>query len=149
MNIGTILVLLGLAAGGLISAQGAINGRLASHIGGPLQAALVSFSVGWIVLLLINLSFRNNAPSLDQAAAAPWWAWVGGAMGAFMVAASATAVPRIGVAAWVSAVIAGQLVAALAYEHFGAFGQAVREINGPRLLGVLLLAGGVFLIRRY
>ncbi len=149
MQWSSLLVWAGVLAGGLIAAQGAINGRLASHLGGPLQAALVSFSVGWIVLFTLTVALRQPAPALNAAAGAPWWAWVGGAMGAFMVAMAATAVPRIGVAAWVSAVIAGQLVAAIAYDHVGAFGQAVREASWQRFLGAALLAGGVYLIRRY
>lgn len=144
-----LLVGAGVAAGMLIAAQGAINGRLASHVGGPIQAALISFSVGWIVLFALNIALRHSIPAGQAVAAVPWWAWLGGALGAFMVAMAATAVPRIGVAAWVSAVIAGQLMAAVVYDQLGAFGQPVRDITWPRVAGVLMLAGGVYLIRRY
>ncbi|MEL6259385.1 MAG: DMT family transporter, partial [Pseudomonadota bacterium] len=93
MNIGTWLIGAGLLAGFLISAQGAINGRLAGHLGGPLHAALVSFSVGWLILAVIIIATRQGAPNWSGAAGAPWWVWIGGAMGAFMVSMSATAVP--------------------------------------------------------
>ena len=80
---------------------------------------------------------------------APWWAWLGGIAGAMAVALAAFAVPRIGVATYISALIAGQLTAAIFYDHFGLFGQAVREITPLRLLGVLFMGAGVYLIRRF
>lgn len=149
MPIGNLLVGLGIACGMMIAAQGAINGRLAGGVGGPIQAALISFTVGWVALLAVNLAMGHRLPAGDQAASIPWWAWVGGLIGAVMVASSATAVPRIGVAAWVSAVIAGQLAAAVLYDQFGAFGQAIRPATPLRLLGVGFLALGVYLVRRF
>ena len=109
MPIGYLFVALGLLCGTLIAAQGAINGRLSEAVEGPIQAALISFTVGWLALLALNISLGHRLPSQGQVASLPWWAWVGGLIGAVMVTSAATAVPRIGVAAWVSAVIAGQL----------------------------------------
>lgn len=149
MTMGTWLIGLGLLCGMLIASQGAINGRLSGGLGGPLQAALVSFSVGWFALLALNLAFGNRLPSVSAMAGLPWWVWIGGLLGAVMVASSATAVPKIGVAAWVSAVIAGQLIAAVAYDHFGAFGQVIRQASPMRILGVVFLGLGVYLVRRF
>jgi len=149
MNFGTLLVGLGFVCGMMIAAQGAINGRLSGAMGGPLQAALVSFSVGWVALLVLNIGLGHRPPALTAITNLPWWVWVGGLLGAVMVASSATAVPRIGVAAWVSAVIAGQLAAAVFYDQIGAFGQAVRPASPLRLLGVAFLLAGVYLVRRF
>jgi len=149
MQVGTILLGAGALAGAMIAAQGVVNGRMAEHMGGPLQAALISFSVGWLALLGLNLALGHTLPVGAALREAPWWAWIGGLMGAIVVSLAATAVPRIGVAAYVSAFIAGQLSAAIVYDHFGLLGQTVREASPLRLLGVVLLAGGVYLIRRY
>lgn len=62
---------------------------------------------------------------------------------------AAFSVPQIGVAAWVAAVIAGQLICAMMLDQFGAFGQVVREITPLRLLGAFFLVTGVVLIRRF
>lgn len=149
ISLGNLIVLLAIMAGTLIAAQGIVNGRMATHMGGPLQAALISFSVGWIALLAVNLAFGNKLPILHALDVAPWWAWLGGLAGAVVVTLAAFAVPRIGVAAYVSAFIAGQLTAALLYDHFGLLGQTVREITPLRLLGVLFMGAGVYLIRRF
>ncbi|MAI90583.1 DMT family transporter [Ponticaulis sp.] len=149
MQWNNILIGLGLFSGMMIAAQGAINGRLASAIGGPVQAATISFIVGATGLILVNL-FMGNRFALSQSfSTLPWWAWIGGLVGSIMVTSSALAVPRIGVAAWVSAVIAGQLIAAVLYDQFGAFGQTVRPATPLRLLGVVFLFAGVYLVRRF
>jgi len=143
------IVVMAVLAGTMIAAQGVVNGRMAFHMGGPMQAAFISFTIGWIALLALNLAFGNRLPVLEAVGAAPWWAWLGGLMGAVVVTLAAFAVPRIGVATYVSAFIAGQLTAALFYDHFGILGQAVREITPLRLLGVLFMGIGVYLIRRF
>ena len=144
-----IWVLLGAAAGAVVAMQGPINARLALTVGGPLQAALVSFGVGFIALLALNLALRHSVPPASELAATPWWIWIGGLLGAVMVTLAVIAIPHIGVAAWVGAVIAGQLTAAVVYDHFGLFGQAAREATPLRLLGVALMGLGVYLIRRF
>lgn len=148
-NIGGLLVGLGFVSGMMIAAQGAINGRLAGGIGGPIQAALLSFTAGWLALFVLNLALGHRLPAWSAVSQLPWWVWIGGLLGAVMVASSATAVPRIGVAAWVSAVIAGQLAAAVLYDHVGAFGQEVRSATPLRLAGVGCLVLGVYLVRRF
>lgn len=149
MNWNSFLVVAAVGAGLMIPAQGIVNGRLAGLSGGPLQAALISFGVGFSALVVINLALRHSLPSMSTAIEAPPWIWVGGLMGVVMVTLAAAAVPRIGVATYVSAVIAGQLTAALAYDHYGVLGQTMREATPLRILGGLLMAAGVYLIRRF
>jgi len=143
------IVIMAVLAGTMIAAQGVVNGRMAAAMGGPMQAAFISFSVGWLALVAMNLAFGNSLNVVQAAQAAPWWAWLGGLMGAVVVTLAAFAVPKIGVATYVSASIAGQLTAALFYDHFGLLGQTVREITPLRLLGVVFMGAGVYLIRRF
>ncbi|MEM9738736.1 MAG: DMT family transporter [Pseudomonadota bacterium] len=149
VSTGSLIVIMAVLAGTMIAAQGVVNGRMALHMGGPLQAAFVSFSVGWMALVALNLVLGNSLNIVGAAQTAPWWAWLGGLMGAVVVTLAAFAVPKIGVATYVSAFIAGQLTAALFYDHFGLLGQTVREVTPLRLLGVLFMGAGVYLIRRY
>ncbi|MNP55794.1 hypothetical protein D3C76_1504640 [compost metagenome] len=43
--------------------------------------------------------------------------------------------------------LAGQVVASLLLDHFGWFGLVERQVTMPRVLGALLLIGGVVLIQ--
>lgn len=144
-----VWMLVGIASGALFAAQGPVNARLAPAIGGPLMASLVSFIVGAAILFAINAFTLPQLPSATQAAGVPWWAWIGGSFGVAVVTLTVIAVPKIGVAAWVSALIAGQLAASVLYDHYGAFGQAVREVNWQKLIGVALLLAGAWFVRRF
>ena len=143
-----VWLLIGLGTGTMIAAQAPINAELARHVGGAVPAALVSFAVGVLALLVVVSLTGWGRVTTAQGLAAPWWAWIGGAMGAALVAASAAAVPRIGVTAWVGALIAGQLLASVALDAVGAFGTAVRPVNPARAVGIALLLAGTWLVRR-
>ena len=115
-------VLLALAAGALLAAQGPIFARLAVHAGGPVQAAIVAFATALLALLILGVATGTGLPRFAGLARMPAWLWTGGLIGMAMVLLSIHAVPRIGVAVFVAAVVCGQLIAALAYDHTGAFG---------------------------
>jgi bacterial/archaeal transporter family-2 protein len=139
-------LLMALMAGVVITVQTGINTRLRSHLDSPLQAVFVSFIVG-TVLVGIALVARRQAPPLARLAHMPWWMWLGGICGLFVVSANILAAPRIGAALLVTLAIAGQLATALVLDHYGAFGFPVHHISFARLVGAALLLAGVLLIR--
>lgn len=136
-----------LIAGSMTAMQAPTNALLARAMGSPVSAALVSFLVGTVALLLIVLI---AAPRPDPAAmkALPWWAWIGGLYGAVFVTVAAFAAPRIGVGALLITLIAGQLIVAVLLDHFGALGLPRRPIDVSRVAGLALVVAGVFLVRR-
>lgn len=139
------LILLG---GALVSVQAPLNATLSRAVGGPVNAALVSFLVGSLALGTLALILRDK---VDPAAmkALPWWAWVGGVCGAVFVATAAYAAPKLGVATMLTLAVASQLVTAVALDHVGAFGLPKQEVSPGRLLGVALVIAGVVLVRRF
>lgn len=78
----------------------------------------------------------------------PLWAWSGGLFGAIFIGLALLVVPQLGAAAIIALLVAGQMLASLAIDHFGLLGLVQRCVDLPRLLGVMLLIGGVVLIRR-
>jgi len=129
--------------------QAATNNRMASVVESPILAALLSFLVGTIALFAYALLTGESISNLALAKNAPPIAWIGGLLGAFFVAAAVTLVPRLGVAMTFSLIIAGQMVATLIIDHFGLLGVPVKEISFTRIAGILLITGGVILIRRF
>ena len=142
-----LLVLLALAAGAGLPVQAAVNATMRSYIGRPEWAAVVNFGVG-LLALLAWVAVLRLPPALSRAAAAPWWSWTGGVLGAFYVTAVVLLTPRLGVGATLALLVAGQMGAALAMDHFGVLGLAARHVSGGRILGAALLVAGVVLIRR-
>jgi transporter family-2 protein len=120
---------------------------LARAGGSPILAALISFVVGTIGLLLVWLA-AGKRPGTGAFAGLPWYAWVGGLYGATFVAVAAYAAPRIGLASLITIGIAGQIAVALWLDHLGALGLPREPINLGRILGALLVVAGVILVRR-
>ena len=136
-----------LIAGAFMALQAPTNATLARAVGSPVNAALVSFLVGSAALVVAATALQVR-PDAAAARALPWWAWLGGAYGAVVVAAAAFATPRIGVTSTITLLVAGQFFVAVALDHYGAFGVDPRPVSLMRLLGLALIAGGVFLVRR-
>ncbi|KZD12071.1 DMT family transporter [Oceanibaculum pacificum] len=141
-----LLVLATLAAGALLAAQGPILSRLAFYVGGPIQAAIVAFSIGLTALLAVCLLSGAGLPKAGGLVRMPAWVWAGGLIGTALLVLTLHAVPRIGVSLFVAAVVCGQLAGAMAYDHFGAFGLALRPVGLRDMAGLGLLLGGLALI---
>ena len=140
-------ILLVLFGGAMIAIQAPTNSMLAKAGGSPILAALISFGVGTVALLVTWLA-SGNRPGTAPFAALPWYAWLGGLYGAFFVAIAAYAAPRIGLASLITIGISGQIAAALWLDHVGALGLPREPINLGRIAGALLVIAGVVLVRR-
>jgi transporter family-2 protein len=134
-----------LLAGAMLPIQFGINAQLAEWVGGSLRAAFISFVVGATALLVAVLVAARGWP--DRAGDAPWWVWTGGLLGAFYVLGSIVTAPKLGAATLVALILAGQALASLAVDHFGWVGFDEQPVTLLRVLGMLLLAGGVALVR--
>ena len=144
-----LYLLLALIAGAMMPTQAATNNKMAAFVDSPILAAFISFFVGTVALFIYVLATGTPLGNLASAKNAPPIAWVGGFMGAFFVTAAVTLVPRLGVAMTFSLIIAGQMMVTLVLDHFGFLGLEQRPVTIPRILGILLITGGVVLIRRY
>ncbi len=140
-------LLFAVVAGAMIPFQAGINSQLSHWVGGPIRAAFVSFVVGTVALLILAVAVRKPAPSLGRLGDAPWWVWIGGLLGAFYVAGSIYAAPKLGAALLIAAVVAGQTAASVVIDQYGWVGFKEQHISAGRIAGVLLVAGGVTLVR--
>jgi bacterial/archaeal transporter family-2 protein len=138
-------MLFALLAGAMLPIQFGINAQLAEWLGGSIRAAFVSFVVGATALLVAVLFAARGWP--DRAGDAPWWVWTGGLLGAFYVLGSIVSAPRLGAATLVALILAGQALASLAVDHFGWVGFEEQPVTLLRVVGMLVLAGGVALVR--
>jgi bacterial/archaeal transporter family-2 protein len=134
-----------LTAGAMLPIQFGINAQLATWVGGSVRAAFISFVVGALGLLVAVLIAARGWP--ERAGDAPWWVWIGGLLGAFYVLGSIVTAPKLGAVTLVALILAGQAIASLLVDHFGWVGFEEHPITLLRVVGVVLLAGGVALVR--
>lgn len=132
-------------AGFFLPLQALVNSRTSQVFGGPFMATLVNFVGGMLALLVILMVLRTPVPSAEQFGKVPFYAWFSGLAGVMFVAQAAYTVPKIGAAAMMATVIAGQLFAAMVFDHFGVLQQA-HPISVQKIVGALMLLGGVWLV---
>ncbi len=145
MSVYLLLCALAFAAGVVLVVQVGVNATLRSGLGSPVAAALASFLVGSVALALLLLA-NGTWPGRGQLLAGPAWAWAGGVLGAFYVVSTIVLGPRLGAAALLALVILGQLLTSLLVDHYGWLGFPEHAMTPTRLVGALLLFGGVLLI---
>jgi transporter family-2 protein len=140
----TLAVALAATAGLAGALQVAVMGELGERAGvfpAIALSVIVSFLLGIVVLYAAGSSLWGVRDALRE----PWWLWTGGAISLFIILAMTVAGPRIGIAATLGVVIAGNLVMGALIDQFGLFGIEERAIGWPRAIGIALLAVGVAL----
>jgi bacterial/archaeal transporter family-2 protein len=143
----TLAVLIGAGAGCLVGMQAPINSRLAKTVGG-VQAASFSFLVGTLALVSIAFVLRGGLGSLGHIGRVPWWALIGGLLGAVYVFVALEAVRTLGASGLTAVVIAGQLAISVVIDRFGLLGIAKQSVGAQRIAGLVLLVAGVVLVVR-
>jgi transporter family-2 protein len=141
-----VFLLLAFGAGAAFPIQAGLNARLATWVGGPIRASLVSFSVGTVVMLVLALAATRGLVDTSRVDEIPWWAWLGGAVGAAYVVSTVAAAPRLGALNLFAAVIFGQLVCSVLLDHFGVLYRE-HHLSAGRIAGVVLLGTGVAMVR--
>jgi bacterial/archaeal transporter family-2 protein len=140
-----VALLLSAFAGMLVAMQPPINSKL-GHAAGTFAAATISFLVGTVVLVLVTVV--AGGAHLGGLRGVPWWYFAGGFIGAVFVASSLVTVRTLGAAGVVAATIAGQLTGSVVIDRFGLLGLSKQPLTFARVIGIVFLAVGVFLVVR-
>ncbi len=148
MSLSTLaLILIAICVGCLPPLQAGINATLAGHHGHPLWAALTNTLVASLVLAIAVLALRIPFVELRILSAAPAWSWFGGFLGATMVLSAIIVAPKLGAAAYVTAMVVGTVTASLLIDHYGWVGFAVQHASPQRLLGSAFVVAGMLLVQ--
>jgi bacterial/archaeal transporter family-2 protein len=142
-----VLLLLPLvfAIGAAMTLQTAINSEVSQILGSSLQAALLSFSVGTVVLTGLVVLEKNQFPQIQELFSLPWYAWCAGALGVYAMSLSIYTAPKLGFLTFSGLVIFGQLLTSMLFDHFGWLGAEKNPIHWQRLLGGVVIFVGVLL----
>lgn len=137
-------LLLAALSGLLMALQGSLNTALGKVVG-LLEATFVVHVVGSLVSLSLLIAGLGKGNLLDFKAA-PWYTYLGGLLGvaiAYLVVASMS---KVGVASATTAIILGQVITAAVVDFFGWFGLEPVPFSIWKGLGILLMAGGAWLL---
>jgi len=131
-------------SGAMIALQARANGELSHRLDNGLQAALVSFSSGLLIILLITPfsphikeGIRNLRGAIARKEIARW-KLLAGALGGSFVAIQTQIVPLIGVAIYSVASIAGQTAMSLVVDRIGLTGGGKKLISPRRVIAAVI-----------
>jgi transporter family-2 protein len=138
-------------SGLMIALQARANGELSHRLDNGLQAALVSFGSGLIIIAIVaifNPSIKQGVRTLSKAVKErnlPSWTLFAGMLGGSFVAVQTQIVPLIGVAIYSVASIAGQSAISLVVDRIGLTGGGKKHITPRRVTAAFVTVFAVFI----
>ena len=141
-----LAVVLTAIVGGILALQAPINSGL-GRATGSIAAALVSFTIGTLVLLVV-VAVAGEAGGLTSTFDVRWYYLIGGVLGAIYVTTALITVRSIGAGGVAAATITGQLAVSVLIDRLGVLGLERTPLSASRIAGVGLLLAGTYLVVR-
>lgn len=139
-------ILLGLLAGFGLPLQTAINSDLGKKVKSSFLSSLISFTVGTFFLaFFVMLTNPHLALSWQSFSDQPWWLWIGGILGVCYLTANIVLFPHLGSVQTVIMPVSGQIIMSMLIDHFGWFNSQQHQLSWSRILGAVIVLGGVSL----
>lgn len=137
-----LIILIGLAGGVAVGLQSPMASMITQRLG--IFESVFIVHIGGALIALLPLLFYGGG-KLVQWRSVPWYALGAGVFGLIVIAAISYMIPRVGVAASITTIVAGQLLVGTILDHFGLLGAMSRSLDLTRALGLAVVLVGVWL----
>lgn len=127
-----------------MAVQGSLNALLGKVVG-LLESTFIVHAVGTVFSLALLLGGLGQG-HWKNLKGAPWYTYLGGLLGVGIVYLVAASISKVGAAPATTAIILGQVLTASLVDFFGWFGLEPLPFNLWKALGILLMAGGAWLL---
>jgi transporter family-2 protein len=135
---------------GILQAVGAaMGGELNKSLQNPWLATSISFMLVLFLTVALFACMPRPLPTVGDFASMPWWAPLGGIVGAVAVFAGFILIQKLGAGPVNGVTITANILASLAIDHFGLLRMEQHSMNPMRFLGAALMIGGVTLISKF
>jgi transporter family-2 protein len=141
-----LAVLIMVLVGGFIALQAPINAGLGKATGN-FAAAAISFAIGTLLLAAI-VAVSGKVGGVGNVTHVEWYYLLGGALGAAYVFSALVLVSEIGAGPVAAATVTGQLVTSVVLDRVGFLGLEREPITAGKVIGVILLLAGTYLVVR-
>lgn len=126
-----------------------MNNALRGAMVNPWLASLVSFLPVVALIAVLLMCLPHPLPTEKGLAAMPWWAPLGGLIGAFAVVAGLFFVGTVGAGTFAGLTITANILMSLLIDKYGLFGMAVHDLTPGRIAGAALMVAGIALISKF
>jgi bacterial/archaeal transporter family-2 protein len=133
-------------AGVLNSIHSGTNAQLTRSLTQPWWCAVIVCALSGLAAAAGVLVAREPPPPWSAFVATPWWAWAGTIIAAVPVITTLYFAGQMGAAAYNGVVVTATIVSSIALDHFGIIGFTQHTASVWRILGGLLMIGGLSLI---
>ncbi len=140
-----VVVIIGLLGGIAVGIQSPIAGAIGKRLGGTSSSFIIHLSGTIFSGVLLVLEGGENIRDWREL---PWYMLGAGIFGLILYQTINVTMPRLGSTMMIALIIVGQLAVGIIIDHFGLFGVAIHHIDLARILGVLALLIGGYLIAR-
>ena len=142
------LFILGIVAGMMVPIQTSINSRLGRYTESSFYASTISFFVGTLFLLLLNVIFNTKMFTGDfySGHSVDYHWWVGGLLGVCFLTGNLLLLPRLGAALTVVMTVAGQIIMGVVIDTFGLLGASQHHFTLLKTIGIIILFFGILLM---
>ena len=137
-----IIILIGLIGGVAVGLQSPLASMMSQRLG--VFESIFIVHIGGAVFSLIPLLIYGGG-KLAQWRSIPWYALCAGIFGLVVISAISYTIPRVGVAAAITTIIAGQLLVSMVLDHYGLLGASQRSMDATRVVGLAVVLAGVWL----
>lgn len=137
-----LIILIGLAGGVAVGLQSPMASMISQRLG--LFESVLIVHLGGAVVALIPLLIYGGG-KLAQWRSLPWYTLGAGIFGLVVIGAISYTIPRVGIAAAITTIVAGQLLVGTTLDHFGLLGATGRSMDPTRALGLVIVLVGVWL----
>lgn len=139
------IILIAVGGGAAISLQSLFSGVIGEKLG--IIESVFIVHLGGLLLASVLLLFVGGG-NIAAWRNVPWYALCAGVLGVAIVASISYAVPRLGLATTLTVTIVVQLVMGAIIDHFGLLGATHHPLDISRIVGMLVLFVGTWLIIR-
>ena len=137
-----LIILVGLAGGVAVGLQGPMASMISQRLG-IFESVFIVHITGALIALLPLLFLSGG--KLGQWKGLPWYTLLAGGFGLVVIGAISYMIPRVGVAAAIISIVAGQLLVSTVLDHFGWLGSIGRPMDVTRTIGLAVVLVGVWL----
>jgi transporter family-2 protein len=137
-----LIILIGLAGGVAVGLQSPMASMITQRLG-IFESVFIVHMGGALIALVPILLYGGG--KLAQWRSIPWYVLGAGVFGLIVIAAISYMIPRVGVAASITTIVAGQVSVGVILDHFGLLGTLQRSVDPARALGLVVVLVGVWL----